>query len=57
MFFSLWLTDWQFRHDAVLRLMFSFFFLFFLLFLAGQAVEQIVDPPVILDQMHILTPL
>ena len=40
------------RHDAILRLIFLF-----LLFLAGEAVEQIVDPLVILGQMHILTPL
>ena len=55
MFFSLWLTDWHLRHDAILRLI--FLFLLFLLFLAGEAVEQMVDPLVILGQMHILTPL
>ena len=30
-FISPWLTDWQFRHDAILRLMFSFFFFCFYL--------------------------
>ena len=53
MFFSLWLTRLTFaswRHIA-----FDFFISFF--FLAGEAVEQIVDPLVILGQMHILTPL